>query len=211
MKLFWSVLKVTTLAAVVYWSLEGRLAAFGSLGDAGLLDILRFTFSLLFLILFRVGLALVVLGFFDYLYQRWQHEEDLKMTKEEVKEELKQTIGDPMVKRRIRQVQYSMFRRRIMEKVPEATVVVTNPTTYAVAIKYERGAMNAPVVVAKGMNLIAQKIKEIARKHEVPLVENRILAQALYRTVEVDAEVPPRLYRAVAEVLTYVFKLKGRL
>lgn len=210
-KLFWSVLKVAVLAAVVYWSLEDRLAAFGGLGDADLLEILRYVFSLLFLILFRVGLALVVLGVFDYLYQRWQYEEDLKMTKEEVKEELKQTIGDPLVKRRIRQVQYRMFRQRIMEKVPEATVVVTNPTAYAVAIKYERGVMNAPVVVAKGMNLIAQKIKEIGRKHGVPIVENRVLAQTLYRTVDVDAEVPPRLYRAVAEVLTYVYKLKGRL
>jgi flagellar biosynthetic protein FlhB len=107
-------------------------------------------------------------------------------------------------------VQFEMFKQRLMEQVPEATVVVTNPTHYAVAIKYERGLMEAPLVVAKGMNLIAERIKEIARDHTIPIVENRVLAQTLYRTVDVGKEVPPKLYRAVAEVLTYVYKLKGK-
>ena len=115
-----------------------------------------------------------------------------------------------MVKRRIRQAQFKMFKQRMMESVPEATVVVTNPTTYAVAVKYERGEMNAPVVVAKGMNLIAETIKSIGREHSVPIVENRMLAQSLYRTVEIGSEVPARLYQAMAEILTYVYKLKGK-
>lgn len=211
MKLTWSIAKVTALALVVYWSLKDRITEIAGLGGCGLFDILRYFFSLLFVILFRVALVLIILAFFDYLYQKWQYEKDLRMTKHEVKEEMKQTIGDPVIKRRIRQAQLKMFKQRMMEKVPEATVVVTNPTHYAVAIKYVRQEMNAPTVVAKGMNLIAEKIKSIARKHNVPLVENKMLAQTLYRTVEVGDEVPPRLYRAVAEVLTYVFRLKGKL
>lgn len=209
-KLIGSVLKVVVLAVVVYASLKDRMSEIGSLGGCSLTEILTYCFSLLFLILFRLGLALIVMGLFDYMYQKWQYEKDLKMTKQEVKDELKQTLGDPLVKKRVRQVQFEMFKQRLMEQVPEATVVVTNPTHYAVAIKYDRGVMDAPLVVAKGMNLIAERIKEIARDHTIPIVENRVLAQTLYRTVDVGREVPPDLYRAVAEVLTYVYKLKGK-
>jgi flagellar biosynthetic protein FlhB len=211
MKLVWSVLKVLVLALVVYLSLKDRMLEIGELSDQSLPEILAYCFSLLFLILFRIGIVLIILAVFDYAYQRWQYEQDLKMSKEEVKEELKQTIGDPLIKRRIRQAQVKMFKQRMMESVPKATVVVTNPTTYAVAIKYERGGMNAPVVVAKGMNLIAEKIKSIGREHNVPIVENKMLAQTLYRTVEIGSEIPTRLYRAVAEILTYVYKLKGKV
>ncbi len=210
-KLFWSIAKVSVLVLVVYLSLKDRLVEIGELGSCGLFDILKYCFALLFLILFRVGLVLLVLGVFDYLYQKWQYEQDLKMSKEEIKEELKQTIGDPLIKRRIRQTQIKMFKQRMMEKVPEATVVVTNPTTYAVAIKYERGEMDAPLLMAKGMNLIADRIKALGREHGIPILENRMLAQTLYRTVDVGGEIPPRLYRAVAEILTYVYKLKGKV
>lgn len=211
MKLIWSLAKVACLTLAVYVTLKGRLTEIGGLGGCSLAEILKYCFSLLFLILFRVGMVLLVLALLDYLYQRWQYEQDLKMTKEEVKEEIKQTIGDPLIKRRIRQAQFKAFKQRMMEKVPEATVVVTNPTHYACAVKYERGEMDAPVLVAKGMNLIAERIKTIAKEHDIPLVENRILAQTLYRTVEVGSEIPPRLYRAVAEVLTFVYKLKGKV
>jgi len=210
-KLGWAVLKVALLAWIVYVSLDGRLKEIAGLGASDLASILKYCFSLLFVILFRIALALIALSVFDYLYQKWQYEKDLKMTKQEVKEENKDTMGDPLIKRRIRQAQFQMYRQRLSETVPKSTVVVTNPTHYAVAIRYERGAMDAPVVAAKGMNLIADRIKQLARKHGIPIVENRILAQALYRTVAVGGEVPPRLYRAVAEVLTYVYRLKGKL
>ncbi|MHC4944479.1 MAG: flagellar biosynthesis protein FlhB [Planctomycetota bacterium] len=210
-KLMWSVLKVTVLAWVVYLSLRDKLTEIAGLGGCDLTTILGYCFSLLFLILFRVGLALIALAIFDYIYQKWQYEKDLKMTKQEVKEERKDLLGDPLIKRRIRQAQYQQFKQRLAESVPAATVVVTNPTTYAVAIKYERGEMDAPQVVAKGMNMIANRIKALAREHAVPIVENKILAQTLYRTVEVGGEVPPRLYRAVAEILSYVYRLKGKL
>jgi flagellar biosynthetic protein FlhB len=210
-KLFWSVMKVAVLAWVVWFSLKDKLIEIAGLGGCNLTTILGYCFSLLFIILFRVALALIVLAIFDLVYQRWQYEKDLKMTKQEVKEERKDLLGDPLIKRRIRQAQYQQFKQRLTEAVPSASVVVTNPTTYAVAIKYERSEMDAPKVVAKGMNLIASRIKDLARDHAIPIVENKILAQTLYRTVEVGGEVPPRLYRAVAEVLSYVYRLKGKL
>jgi flagellar biosynthetic protein FlhB len=210
-KIIVSLLKVAVLAWVVWATMDGRMQEIAGLGGYDLTSILKYCFSLLFLILFRLALALIVLAIFDYAYQKWQYEKDLRMTKQEVKEENKDTLGDPLIKRRIRQAQFQMYRQRLAETVPKSTVVVTNPTTYAVAIRYERGLMNAPVVAAKGMNLIADRIKFLARKHGVPIVENRILAQTLYRTVAVGGEVPPRLYRAVAEVLTYVYRLKGKL
>jgi len=211
MKLLWSLLKVGLLTLVVCMSIKGKIMDMGQLGDSTLLEILTFFFSLLFLVLFRIAIILLVLAIFDYAYQKWQYEKDLRMSKEEIKEEVKQTLGDPKMKGRIRQAQATMARNRMMDKVPEATVVVTNPTHYAVAIKYDRGVMEAPVVVAKGMNLIAEKIKSVAKDNNVPLVENRMLAQTLFRTVEIGGEIPPRLYRAVAEILTYVYKLKGKV
>ncbi len=210
-KIVASVLKVAVLALVVYFSLRNRIDEIGGLGGCDLEEILSYCFSLLFLILFRVGVVLIILGLIDYMYQKWNHEKELRMTKQEVKEERKQMMGDPKIKSRIRQIQFGIFKQRMMQQVPESTVVVTNPTTYAVAIKYERGEMNAPLVVAKGMNLIADKIKSLAKENDIPLVENKALAQTLYRTVGVGDEVPQKLYRAMAEVLTYVYKLKDRI
>ncbi|MFH1999877.1 MAG: flagellar biosynthesis protein FlhB [Planctomycetota bacterium] len=210
-KLFWSVIKVTLLGWIVYQTLADRLIELGELGGCELYTILEYCFSLLFLILFRLGLALLLLALFDFLYQKWQFEKDLKMTKQEVTDENKQMLGDPLIKRRIRQAQFAIFKQRLSETVPEATVVVTNPTTYAVAIKYEKGKMEAPLVVAKGMNFVAERIKTLARESNIPIVENKMLAQTLYRTVEVGREIPSRLYRAVAEVLSYVYRLKGKI
>jgi flagellar biosynthetic protein FlhB len=132
------------------------------------------------------------------------------MTKQELKEERKQTEGDPIVKSRIRSVQYQMARRRMMQEVSKADVIVTNPTHLALALQYESANMNAPKVLAKGAGEIAARIKEIANAHNIPIVENKGLAQALYRLVDIGAEVPVQFYQAVAEVLAYVYKLKGR-
>ncbi|MGA1195413.1 MAG: EscU/YscU/HrcU family type III secretion system export apparatus switch protein, partial [Candidatus Latescibacterota bacterium] len=163
---------------------------------------------------FKVGmytaLALLVMAILDYAYQRFEFNKSIRMTKQEVKEESKQTEGDPQVRMRIRSLQRENARRRMMDDVPEADVVITNPTHFAVALKYDMDTMATPIVVAKGKNLIAQKIKEIARESGVPMVENKPLAQALFKSVEIGQGIPEELYRAVAEVLAYVFRLKGK-
>lgn len=156
----------------------------------------------------KLGIALLVLGIFDYGFQKWQFSKSIKMTKQELKDEFKQTEGDPLIKQRIRRQQVKIARNRMMSKVPEADVVVTNPTHFAVALKYDREKMGAPIVVAKGAGYVAQRIKEIAREAGVPIVENKQLARGLYRTVEVDQEIPENLYVAVAEVLAYIYSLK---
>lgn len=156
-------------------------------------------------------LILLILAIIDYTYQRWQHEKDLKMTKEEVRQEMKDIQGDPQIKGRIRSIQREMARRRMMEEVPKADVVVTNPTEYAVAIRYSPEEIAAPQVVAKGKHLHAQRIKEIALEHNIPIVENRPLAQSLYKLVEVGGMIPPEMYQAVAEVLAYVYRLQNRI
>jgi len=144
----------------------------------------------------------------DYLYQRWEHERKLKMSRQEIKEENKSTEGDPFIKARIRRLQREMARKRMMANVPKADVVITNPTHLAIALRYEQNAMLAPTVVAKGADYVAEKIKEIAKANGVPTVENKPLAQVLYKTVKVDGAIPDSLYKAVAEILAYVYSLK---
>jgi flagellar biosynthesis protein FlhB len=156
-------------------------------------------------------IIMLILSFLDYIYQRWQSEQDMKMSKEEVRQEMKDIQGDPKIKQRIRSIQQEMSRRRMMESVPEAEVVVTNPTEYAIALKYDPGEFPAPIVVAKGKNILAKKIKDIANEHDVPIVENKPLAQSMYKLVAVGHPIPPDLYQAVAEVLAYVYKLKKRM
>jgi flagellar biosynthetic protein FlhB len=155
----------------------------------------------------RTGLAYLIISAIDFAFQRWQYERDLMMTRQEVKEETKDLEGDPLVRSRIRKKQREMV-YNIMAQVPKADVVITNPTHIAVALKYEPEKMNAPKVIAKGMNLIAERIKQIARDHGVPIVEDKPLAQMLFKLVNINEEIPPQLYRAVAKVLAYVFQLK---
>jgi flagellar biosynthetic protein FlhB len=153
-------------------------------------------------------MVLFLMAVLDFVYTKWQHQQDLKMTKQEVKDEYKQREGDPSVKARIRSVQREMARRRMMEAVPEATVVITNPTHLAIALKYEEG-MHAPTVVAKGAGFVAEKIKSIAIENDIPLVENKPLARTMFKSTEVGDYIPAELYRAVAEILAYVFRLKS--
>jgi len=160
---------------------------------------------------FKSGIVLGILAVFDYLYQWWQYERDLKMTKQEVKEEYKLLEGDPTIKGKIRSKQRQMGMARMMKSVPTADVVITNPTHYAVAIKYDDKVDKAPVVVAKGKDYLALKIKEVAKEHNVEMVENRPLAQSLYIYCEVGHQIPPDLYQAVAEVLAYVYRLKHKI
>ncbi len=161
-------------------------------------------------LILKVGIAFLFLSLLDFFYQRWEHEQSLKMTKQEVKEELKQQEGDPQVKSRIRRIQRELAQKRMMQEVPKADVVITNPVEIAVALKYDAERMNAPKVVAKGAGELAKRIREIARKHGVPVVENRALARMLYKMVEVGEEIPESLYKAVAEVLAYVYRQRGK-
>jgi flagellar biosynthesis protein FlhB len=151
-----------------------------------------------------------LLALLDYGYQRLSFMRQMRMSKQELKEEHKQAEGDPAVKARLRQIRMERARRRMMAAVPTASVVVTNPTHYAVALKYEMGSKGAPRLVAKGADLIAKRIREIAEENDVPLVENPPLARALYASVELDHEIPPEHYRAVAEIISYVFRIKGK-
>jgi flagellar biosynthetic protein FlhB len=160
----------------------------------------------------KIGIALLILAVADYFYQHYSFEKSIKMTKQEIKEESKQAEGDPKVKSRIRRKQIEMALQRMMQAVPTADVVITNPVRLAIAIKYNANEMSAPRVVAKGQRLIAERIKEIARENNVPIVEDKPLAQSLFKSAEVDQEIPYELYKAVAEILAYVYQLNnGRL
>jgi flagellar biosynthetic protein FlhB len=158
-----------------------------------------------------VVLMVFVLAAADWFYQRWAFTQQMKMTKQEIKDEHKQTEGDPMIKGRLRALRMQRARQRMMAAVPKASVVVTNPTHYAVALQYDQDSNGAPVLVAKGVDLIAKRIRDLATENEVPIVENPPLARALYATVELDEEIPPEHYKTVAEIIGYVMKLKGEL
>ncbi len=174
------------------------------------LEMAGLLWQLMFTIVLRIALLLLALAIFDFYYQRWQYRKSLRMTKKELQDELKQTEGDPLVRSRIRQKQRQLSMRRMMQEVPKADVVITNPTHLAIALKYEAEKMAAPQVLAKGEGHIAAKIKEIATEHGIPLVENKPLARTLYQTVEIGEQIPPNLYQAVAEVLAFVYKLRQR-
>lgn len=170
-----------------------------------------FDLETLFLKMMIAVLAVLsVLSVMDYLYQRHDFMKKMRMSKQEIKDEFKQTEGDPQVKARLRELRERRARQRMMQAVPEADVVITNPTHFAVALKYDTKDMPAPMMVAKGTDLIAEKIKEIAKEHKVPIVENAPLARALYDSMEIDQVIPPEHYKTVAEVIRYVFRLKGK-
>jgi len=198
---------VAAIVGAMMWPEFARLPSLSSLEALALAAEIHRLLLRLSLSVFGVVLVLALL---DYGWQRFNFMQSMRMSKQEVKEEHKQSEGDPMVKARLRQIRMERARKRMMAAVPGASVVVTNPTHYAVALKYEMGAAGAPKVVAKGADLIAQKIREVAKAADVPVVENPPLARALY-TVEIDHEIPREHYRAVAEVISYVFRLKGKL
>ena len=204
------ILKITIVGMISYWVIAPEMPRIALLTDAGVSDIFTYTGVMVFKVGMYTALVLLVMAILDYAYQRFEFNKSIRMTKQEVKEESKQTEGDPQVRMRIRSLQRENARRRMMDDVPEADVVITNPTHFAVALKYDMDTMATPMVVAKGKNLIAQKIKEIARESGVPMVENKPLAQALFKSVEIGQGIPEELYRAVAEVLAYVFRLKGK-
>lgn len=209
MKLSFGLFKIAVIsiiaATVVYQRYADVLYSSGF--DCG--DLALFLVDVLLATALWVGIGLLVLALFDYAYQRWKHEQDLKMTHREVLDELKNLQGDPQIIARRRAVQRQMALNRIGDKVPKADVVVTNPTELAVALQYDAAEMRAPIVLAKGAGVIAQRIRRLALENNIPVVERKPLAQLLYKEVEVNQPIPDKSYAAVAEVLAYVYQLKG--
>lgn len=205
-----SIVKISVIGFVVYKAVASEWQTMPFLIEADVFSVLSYVAGMTFKIMMKTLWVLALIAIVDYAFQRWNFEKGLMMSKEELKEEMKETEGDPIVKARIRSIQREMARKRMMAEVPKADVVVTNPTHIAVALKYDKEKANAPIVVAKGADMIAEKIKEVARKHGVPVVENKPLARALFKAVEVGKQIPADLYRAVAEILAYVYKLKNR-
>lgn len=201
-------LKLTLVGIVVFWTLWAERVRLVELSGRGFEPILGVAVDLMFVLSFRAALILLVLALFEYGIQRWQHERDLRMSKQEVREELKRYEGDPRIRERRRAIQQQLALQRMLLGVPQATVVITNPTHLAVAVRYEK-TMDAPIVVAKGAEQLARRIRETALDHGIPLVERKDLARSLYKTVEVGQSIPPGLYQAVAEILAYVYRLKG--
>ncbi len=202
--------KIGVISLVTYYAIKGELNNITRLYDNSIGQILLYLLDISFWIFIKVCLIMMVVALLDYAYQKWKFLEDQKMTKKEVKDETKQTEGDPMVKSRIRQLQYEAARKRMMADVPDADVVVTNPTRLAVALKYDGTTMDAPRVIAKGAGPVAKNIRKIARENEIPLVEDKQLARNLYSHVDIGGDVPIEYYQAVAELLAYVYKLKNR-
>lgn len=205
-----SILKLAAVGSVAFLTLRADWPLLLTLGRGGGAATLVALGQVVWDLWLRIGLAFLLLGSLDYAYQWWQHEKRLRMTRDEVREETKQTEGDPLLRGRIRSLHRRMATRRMMTEVKRATVVLRNPTHLAVALRYAQSGMRAPKVVGKGERLVAQRIIEIARQHGIPVLENPPLARALFHLVAVGQEIPPALYRAVAEVLAYVYSLTGR-
>lgn len=206
-----SILKIVIISVVAYSYLKKNATGLFLLYDKSLNAAIGEIGLLVINMGIRIAIAYLIIAFADYLYQRWKFNDDLKMTKQEVKEEYKEQEGDPQIKGKIRQKMREVSQRRMMQNLPKADVVITNPTHYAVAIMYDAEKYDAPIVIAKGENYLAQKIKEVARENDIEIVENKPLARMLYANVEIGEAVPPELYQAVAEVLAFVYHLKGKV
>jgi len=205
-----NIMKIVIIGVVAYLTIRGEFRNFLGLADTASNVVYVFMLTVAYKIVFRIVLILLFLAVLDYAYQRYEHEKNLKMTREEVKEERKQMEGDPQIKSRIRSLQREMGRRRMMQEVPRATVVVTNPTYLAIALRYEPVESDAPMVLAKGKRAVAEKIRAVAEEHDIPLVEDKPLARAMYDRVEPGEQIPMEFFTAVAEILAYVYRLKNK-
>ncbi|WP_373600043.1 fused FliR family export protein/FlhB family type III secretion system protein [Paraclostridium bifermentans] len=205
-----SIIIVSVLLKIGYSFMEKNFMGILKTGDIYLPYLMETIITLLKDLIQNILLALLVVSVLDFAYQKYVYKKDLKMTKQEVKEEHKQMEGNPEIKGKIKQKQREMASRRMMEAVPSASVIVTNPTHISIAIKYEKGTDQAPMVVAKGADLVAFKIREIAKEHDIPIIENKPLARLIYKEVEIEQEIPEKMYQEVAEVLVAVYKIKNR-
>lgn len=203
-----SIIKIIIIGVIIFNEIQAQLPKILIIYGKSVSDSVSWTAQFVLDVCFKASIAFLIIGVADYFYQWWDYERRIKMSKEEIKEEYKQTEGNPETKGRIKSEQRKMAQKRQMQEVPTADVVIRNPTHYAIALRYDRGKAKAPVVVAKGQNNIALKIVEIAVASRVHVIENRPLAQALYKTVEVGDEIPEEFYKAVAEVLAFIYRLK---
>lgn len=206
-----AIVKILLIGLVVYNKIKGEWGMIHKLYDMDLTQGFAYLGNLVIDVGFSVSAVYMIVGLADFMYQKRKFKKDMRMTKQEIKDEFKQTEGDPQIKGRIKQKMREAAQRRMMNSVPEADVVITNPTHYACAIKYDKDSSDAPVLVAKGADLIAKRIKEVAKDNKVVIVENKPLARMLYFNVEIGDQIPPELYQMTAEVLAYVYNLKNEM
>jgi len=210
-RLILDALKILLLGAVGYSAVHGRIEQIILVQRFGFVQIFLLASNVVYSIGLRIGITLLILAIIDYAYQRYRIEQELKMSKQEVKEEMRRMEGDPKIKMRRRQLAMQAAQQKLKKDVPTADVVVTNPTEYAIALKYDPKTMGAPKVIAKGRDLLAQRIRQLAIEHGIPILERKPLARALYKLVEVGHEVPEEFYAAIAEILAYVYDLGGKI
>ena len=203
-----SMAKLIIVGFVVYLTYMDKISELNGLSVSTPEAILKYNFTVVAEVAGKIVLALVAIAIFDYFYQRWHHEQQLMMTKQEVKEETKQTEGDPQLKARIRQIQREMSNARMMQEVPKADALIVNPTHFSVAVLYDRDIMAAPEVTAKGVDHMALRMRTIARENNVPILERPELARDLYANVEIGEDIPERFYKAIAEILAFVYRLR---
>ena len=206
-----SLIKITVLGWVVWFFLKGRLTELTGLMEGTVASALIYVGNTVVSLVDTVGIAFVFLGAVDYLYQWWEYEKNLRMSKQEIKEEYKQTEGNPEIKGKIRNLQRSMARNRMMQAVPDADVIIKNPTHFAVALKYDIDHDNAPIVIAKGQDYLALRIIEIGEQNQVTVIENKPLARGIYASTPLDCEIPAEYYGVVAEILVQVFRLNKKM
>ena len=205
-----NLIKISILLALLYNIIMDDLVPISRTINMDLLNSSVYMLNMIFSLVIKVCMAFTVVAFFDYLYQRWDYEKNLKMTKQEVKDEYKQTEGNPEIKGRIRRLQREMAMSRMMQKVPQADVIVRNPTHFAVALKYDPNKNSAPIVLAKGQDELALRIIKVGEENGIFIIENRPLARALYASCKLDQEIPAEFYGAVAEILVYIYKASHR-
>ena len=205
-----NLIKLVIITIVTYQVLEPKYQMFLNMAELTVYRIVEVMFSVIYEVGMKIALVLLIMAIIDYMYQRFEHTKSIKMSKHEIKEEGKQMEGDPEVKARIKKIQRELAQQRMMGEVPKATVVITNPTYLAIAIKYEPSEMQAPIIVAKGKRNIAKKIKEVAKENDIPIVEDKPLARSMFDVVEIGDEIPAEFFKAVAEILAYIYRLKGK-
>ncbi len=202
--------KLSIVGVVVYMTILGDLEKILLCSALSFTEMIGLGVEIFLTLGIRVAIALIILGLIDWMYQRYRQERGMRMSKQEVKDEMKRMDGDPVMKRRRREAQLKLAMQNIRRDVPQADVVVTNPTHFAIALRYDTATMTAPKVVAKGADHVARRIREVAMAHRIPLVERKPLARSLYELAEVGEEIPPQFYKAVAEILAYVYQLSGK-
>lgn len=206
-----AILKIIILCIVLYQILKEKIVSVAQMMDMNPISSSVFVLQETMAIIVKIGMIFAVIAGFDYFYQRWSYEKKIKMSKEEIKEEFKQTEGNPEIKGKIRSLQRNMAKNRMMQAVPDADVIIRNPTHFAVALKYDIDHDNAPILVAKGQDLLALKIVEIAEQHGVAIVENRPVARGIYASTPLDSEIPAEYYGVVAEILVQIFRMNKKM